>query len=463
MTKNYLVIVSLLFLLCLACKKEMPMRSEFELSAAAENNKVILNWSPFLLSGFKSINIYRSVSPIPDPLFNKPIDPTLLIGIISDKSITTYSDSGLVLGSAGQVYYKIVLNLDNRVIPSTLEEVSLDGFSVTWNSTGTNSSNQIIPFPSKNLIYIVNNNSGTMSVVDYQGKKLLKSVFLTSYGLLYPVMNAGKPELFMKSTYSTISCYDALTLMAKYTINIPSGSMRDFCVKNNYMYILTTLNSTAKISTYDLSTQLLVNEKVVYNFTGSSACNLHVGTQSNTLFFKHYLYLYNSQLGNYTYRNACVKYNLVNHLPADSVIITHPRMNKDSLSGNVNIYYIQPSPDGNYVTCNKEGDILTFAGNSIHNVNPENFSNPMMVYSSDSQYLIVKPSNSSDLMNIYSLPNFNLVKSLKSPNPLNLQGSGSMIKNDFLDSDSLVSYNLIHTFSNNQTKSVFTVFFKKID
>jgi hypothetical protein len=92
----------------------------------------------------------------------------------------------------------------------------------------------------------------------------------------------------------------------------------------------------------------------------------------------------------------------------------------------------------------------------------------MVVYPNVGSYLLVKPNNSSgginfNLMDVYSLPNFNLVTSIKSSNPAIFQGSGSMIKDDFLDNDSLVSYNLKHMFANNQTTSVLTVFFKKIN
>lgn len=161
--------------ICLACKKEMPLLSGFELSANLEDNKVVLNWSPVLLSGFKSINVYRSVSLIPDPQFNKPIDANMLVGTITDKTITTFRDSNIVMNQGGTVYYKIVLNLAERVIPSNEEQVSFNGFSLTLNLNG---SNFIMPFPERNLLYIINGpNPGILSIIDYSQKKLIKTAF----------------------------------------------------------------------------------------------------------------------------------------------------------------------------------------------------------------------------------------------------------------------------------------------
>lgn len=472
MTKNYLVILPLLILICFGCKKEIPVGSGLELSATTESNTVILNWTPVMLSGFKSINIYRSVSPIPAPLFNKPIDGTLLIGTITDKTITTFKDSSVVLGSSGVVYYKIVLNLADRVIPSNEEQVSLDGFSILYNSVGFASSSAITPFPEKNLLYITNNNS-TISVVDYSQRKIITTASLSQWGNLYPVMNAGNAELFMMTSSMSVSCYDAITLMAKYSITLPSsGGIRDFKVKDNYMYVLYMYNYyTAKIRTYDLSTQTMVNERTVYNFGSSqTTCNLFIGTQSNTLIFKYSTQTYNNQLGYYVYKNVCKKYNILNHLPADSMVISPPLMSPDSLNGsNNNYYYILPSADGNYLTCNTNGDVISMSDNSLHSVRTGNNLNPMVVYSNTGNYLLGKPNNNNtggitfNLIDVFSLPNFNLVMSLKSPNPAFPQNSSSMSKDDFLDNDSLVSYNLKHTFTNNQTASALTVFFKKIN
>lgn len=250
--QKHIFLVSLFLVICLACKKEMPLRSDFELSANLEDNKVVLNWSPVLLSGFKSINVYRSVSPIHDPQFNKPIDAGLLVGTINNRTITTFRDSGLILGSGGEVYYKIVLNLDNRMIPSNETQVSLEGFSFTYNTFGSNSSGEVTPFPEKNLLYISTNNIGVLRVIDYSQKKLLKTISFTQYGPLCPMMNAGKAELFAQSDYKTVTCYDALTLTTKYSISIPSGSIREFSVKDDYLYIMLVSNNSAKILTYDL-------------------------------------------------------------------------------------------------------------------------------------------------------------------------------------------------------------------
>ncbi|MDF2451479.1 MAG: hypothetical protein K0S26_983 [Bacteroidota bacterium] len=463
--KHILFVFPFLFI-CLACKKEMPVRSGFELSATTENNTVILNWTPVFLSGFKSVNIYRSVSPIPDPLFNKPIDPTLLIGTIADRTVATFRDSSVVLGSGGTVYYKVVLNLENRVISSNEEQASLNGFSISYNSPGSSNGSHVTTFPEKNLFYIFNNNAGTLSVIDYSQKKILKTASFNQWGILRPVINNGNAELFMMNNNYTISCYDGLTLMYKYSISILNGTVRDWQINDNYLYVLYAFNSyTVKVRTYDLSNQTLVGEKTVHNNYNYLTCHLFACTQSNKLFFKYYTEFYNGGVGFSVYRNVCVKYNLVNHLPADSVIVTHAVMKQDSLNSG-SYYNIQPSADGNYMTCNDDGEVLSFADNSIHNVSSVNISNPKVSYSHDGNFLLVKQNSSgfnANLMEVYALPGFNLVASLKSPNSTLGQNTSSMLKDDFLDNDSLVSYNLKHTFSNNQTKSVFTVFFNRID
>lgn len=179
------------------------------------------------------------------------------------------------------------------------------------------------------------------------------------------------------------------------------------------------------------STKMIVNDKTVLIFSNNSNCNLYVGAQANSLFIKHYLYSYNNQVGHFTFKQIVVKYNLVNHLLADSIIISHSLMNKDSLTGTSNYFYtIQPSTDGKYLTCNDDGDILSLADNSSHSVKSGNFSKMIVAYSNSGPYLLVTPANSnnnkSDLIEIYSLPNFSLVKRLKSPNPVNIQGSISM-------------------------------------
>ncbi len=467
MTKIYVAVLPLLILFCFSCRKEIALTPGFELSATSENNSVVLNWSPVLLSGFKSINIYRSVSPIPDPLFNKPIDASLLIGTVTDKTSTTFKDSNLVLGSGGVVYYKIVMNLTDRVIPSNEVQTSLDGFSIIYNSKGFASNAFITPFPEKNMLYLVDYNISTISLVDYSQKRIIKSAIITqNMNNMCPVINSGNAELFVRNNLS-ITCYDGLTLMSKYVINLTAYSLINFKVKDNYMYVLYMSSyNTAKIRTYDLSTQLMVGEKTVYTFTngGPYGCNLYIGSQTNKILFKYYEEIYNP-LGFYVIKSVCVNYNIVNHVAADSAIISHPLLNADSISNNNNFYNIQLSQDGNYLSCNEKGDILSLSDNSLQSVKSGSNVNPRIVYSNTGNYLLAKPANviSSNLIDVYSLPNFNLVMSLKSPNPQLNQSSSSMLKDDILDNDSLVSYNLKNTFANNQTKSVLTVFFKKFD
>lgn len=257
--------------------------------------------------------------------------------------------------------------------------------------------------------------------------------------------------------------------MSKYIINLTAYSLIDFKVKDNYMYVLYMSSyNTAKIRTYDLSTQLMIGEKTVYTFAnnGPYGCNLYIGSQTNKILFKYYEQIYNP-LGFYVTKSLCVKYNIVNYVAADSVVISPPLLNQDSISGNNNFYNIQASPDGKYITCNDKGDILSLVDNSIHNVQSGSNFNPQIVYSKTGNYLMGKPNNSgvisSNLIDVFSLPGFNLVTSIKSLNPTLSQSSSSLFKDDFLDNDSLVSYNLKHTILQNQTKSVLTVFFKKFN
>ncbi len=452
--------IVLVLLVVLSCKKHEVQETKFVVTLTQQsNNGILLKWDAITLSGYKNVNIYRSTSPIPDPTFDKGIDGGLLIASITDKTVSSFIDSNIVIGNNGTMYYKLVLNLTNRFLVSDLQQTTLNAFSIALPSNQFSSSSFVVTmFPEINVFYVLNYNQGTISVIDYTQKKILITAnFSGGTTILYPIINAGKSELFV-NTNNSISCYDALTLASKYSISVPSGA-KDFKIKNNFLYVLTQNNS---IRTYDLSTQSFIKEKY-FNVGSGNYCNLLAGTLGNAVYLKYLTQYYNNQIGNYVYKNIVLSNNLVNNLPADSVVLNIAALNLDTLTYNSNSYsYIQLSPDGKYLTCNVGGDIYSFADHTTHSAKSANNITPLIVYSNDGKYLLGKPSSFSgisfDLMDIYSLPGFNLVTSLRS------QNSGTVVfAGDFMDNDTLVSCNIKQSFQSGQNANSLTVLFKKID
>ncbi len=460
--KTYIISVLLSCLLLFACKKQDAPVLPFTIKATHVDSEVEISWTALTMSGFKSVNIYRSSEPIPEPTLEKDIDGSLLIASITDKTIISFTDSELSLGTNSSMYYKAVVRFDERFLVSNQEQINLDGFSLPL---GLSNNIQIITFAEKNLMYAVNFSQGTISVIDYSQKKILATASFSSSTVssIYPVVNNGNAEVFML-VGNIVICYDANTLNVKYTMPISvSGSIMDFEVKDNFMYVLVSSNPSI-IKTYNLQTKTAVNEVIVNTYYTNNQV-IYVARQSNRLFYKYFQEYYNSQLGTYVRKTNIVEYYLMNGIISSSVLYNIPNINIDSIGSNAsnNFNNVQVSPSGNYITCNSGGDIYSVSNGSISNVSSINNAVPTVSYSASGDFLIGKPSNngglSFNLIDVYSLPNFTLIKSMKSQNPTSFFNE----KDDFLDNDTLVSYNVSQVFQINQNTSVLNVFFKKIN
>ena len=469
MLKKCLLLIPLFALLCFSCKKQVNHNATFTISASLKNsNSVSINWAAVTLSEYKNVTIYRSTSPIQDPTFEKAIDGNLIIATITDNTVTNFLDSNITIGTSGVVYYKAVLNLSNRFIVSEQVQISLNGFSLVL-PNGQFSGNFLVKrLPEINALYVININQSSISMIDYTQKKLMATVsyFTNTNPMACAVIDNGKPELFLYENNS-ITCYDGINLIQKYSINVPSGYyVIDFKVKNGFLYLL---NSSNTITTYDLSNQNIVNQLTIPSSTTIYNPDIFTGSQSNLLFIKYntQYQFYQTSTGVYTsyYKNSVVTYNLINGMPTSGTMLNIAALNGDTTNSNntSSANYIQVSPDGKYITCNQNGDVYEMSNNSTHNIRSVNNFNPLPVYSNDGKYILGKNVfNSSiispNLMDVFSLPAFNAVTSLKT------QNSGfPLIADDFLDSDTLVSYNVAQTFINNQTSNTLTVLFKKVD
>jgi hypothetical protein len=313
-------------------------------------------------------------------------------------------------------------------------------------------------------LYVFDFSQGTISRVDYSQKKILATVGMPSNfssNLVYPIINNNQPELFVYIGNSII-CYDGLTLNLKYSINV-SSNISDFKVKNGFLYVLP---SNGYLATYDLSSKSQINQTYLPSSNNYSE-DIFTGSQSNLLFTRYYAQnsYYQSSTNSYvySYKNIMATYNLINGIPTNSTILNIPSLNGDttnSINTNSN-QYILLSPDGKYILCNQNGDIYSLYDNSTHNVRTSNNFNPNPVFSNDGKFLLVKTGNLLGMMDIYALPGFNLVTSLKTQNPTNTNSFA--VLDDFMDNDSLISYNIERTFISNQSVNTLTVLFKKID
>jgi hypothetical protein len=454
-----------------SCKKQEMPDAKFTFTAILQSsNHVMLNWSAVKLAEFKNITIYRSTSPIPDPTFQTPIDGNLIVNIITDKTVTSFVDSSFTVSSNGNVYYKLVVNLTNRFITSEQGQISLDAFSVILpNNNQFGSSFTATRFPEINAIYAVNFNQGTISLIDYSQKKITATAnFSSNSGTsLYPVINNGNPELFVALNNTEIACYDALTLTQKYVV-YATTTFTDFSVRNGFLY---TIGQYGYVTTYNLSTKTQVNQ-IVLPSSNSSFYNsgLFTSNSSNQLYIKYF-----SQYSNYVngvnvniYKNMLISYTLVNSIPSTLNNQNIAAINVDSLNSNNqnNLAYIQLSTDGKYISCNQNGDIYSLSNNTTHNIRSSNNFSPYSSFSDDGKYVLGKATLSgtnsnfinSALMDVYALPGFNLVTSLKT-----LNTGAFSFADDFMDNDSLISYNISQSFISGQTSNALTVLFKKID
>jgi len=482
MKKGIVLFLFLITISFLSCKKVETPTTKFTITATLQNNSsVSVSWAAFDLSGFKSISIYRSASPIPNPTLELPVNGNLLVGVVTDLTVTNFRDSSInSLAANGTIYYMAVINLNDRIIASNLQQVGLNAFSVTIPSVSTQSGEFIVNrLPEIDALYIYNELNNSISYVSYSQKKIMATATIPfssgSNGVFYPVMDNGNPEVFLVSGNSII-CYNGTTLVQKYVVNVANGSIYDIKVKNGYLYVYDyyyTGNSYYNIQIYNLANQTLISEK---NYSYNVVTNSSSGVTnyifapyapSNAFYFRYYSQIYNSQISSYVYKNVIVSYNLVNGLFTDSTTLNIPSMNPDTLlNNNTNSAYIQVSPDGGYITCDNLGDVYAVNGHATHSIASINNSSPTPVYSDDGAFMVGRTPQFStstgptlNPIDIWSLPGFNLVTSFNSPNSTN-----ATIANDYMDNDTLVSYNIITGLSSTgQFSNTLTVFLNKIN
>ncbi|HTA63460.1 MAG TPA: hypothetical protein VK835_13430 [Bacteroidia bacterium] len=474
MIKKFLFLLPLLSVLFFSCKKQETPDAKFTFTATLQSsNHVNLSWAAVKLAEFKNITVYRSSTPIPDPTFQTPIDGNLIVDIITDKTITSFNDSNFSVGSSGAVYYKLVLNLNNRFIVSELEQVSFNAFSLILPSTVSQFGNSFATatLSQRNSLYVINYSQGTISLIDYVQKKIMVTTNFSASnigGVVYATIDNGSPELFFIVNNTEIVCYDGVTLNPKYSV-FASNSIMDFKVKNGFLYVL---NYGGNLATYNLSSQSLVNQIQINNSGNSNNLGLFTGNFTNQLYVKYSTQMNTYQPSTntyiYSYKNVLLSYNLANGIPSTYTNLNIAALNIDTLnSNNINSgSYCHLSSDGKYLACNQSGDVYSFVDNSTHNIRSSNNFNPYASFSDDGKFVMgrinIGGGNSnfpnSTLMDVYALPGFNLVTSLKT-----LNTGQFTLSNDFMTNDTLISYNIAQNFTSGQTISTLTVLFKKID
>ncbi len=431
MINRILFCVSVLFVFS-TCRKEKFEETKFRVTTTFENNIITLKWDPVLINGFKNIQVYRSTRSIPDPSLNHPIDASLLLKTFGESSSTGMKDSIISFSAEGMVYYKVVVNFKDRFQVSDEQSISINATSIPIPSQFSGSS--MIAFPSQNLLYIYS--SYEVCVIDYHERKVLsvKNIPTNYNGMsLYPVVNNGKPELFIGHN-TFIACYDARTLEVKYGMTIYPG-MREFCVKDERLY---TLSYGYTIKTYDLNSLSFVSEKAIPFKSGKQAANLFFGRDLDRIYVKYHTQYTHNQSGYYVNKSYIFYYNLINGLPADSAHLDIPELNKDTLTY-ADYSRIVISPCGNYISCNRNGDIYSVPEHKIYNVKTNIHPDPFVQFASDGKHAVVKQYNPANAyyLALFRVPGFMNEKVLKSPNGMSTS-SGQI---DFCDGDSLISCN----------------------
>lgn len=452
--KKIWIIPFVVLLATWSCKKHDVEMTKFPVTATQGNNSVTFSWSPITLSDFKNVTIYRSASPIDDPGFGKSIDASLQIGLISDKTVTSFIDSNMIMNSTGTSYYKVVVNFGNRFITSDLLTIVRNGFSVIMsNNSGSVS---IVRFPEIHKLYYIDYSMGTLRAVDYITKTVSNSIpYGSSNGLLpVPAINNGNPELFIYYN-NNIYCYNANTLALKYSFSMPY-SLESFCVKNNYLYAAVYGSS---LYTYDLNTKTMIDSKSLASGIYGSSLKVFAGP-NNAISLRYYNDYYNSNYGQYFYVNTVEFYRIANGVPIDSARMNAAVINQDSTYNNsYNYNYINLSPDGKYAVCDNYGNMYSIFDHTLHNVmSSSNSAN--ISFSEDGQYLVARPQQTFGTysVSIFSLPSFTLSKTMRSGNT----GSSNAL-DDFTSHDTLISYNVVQLFQNNQFTTTLNVAFNKMN
>jgi hypothetical protein len=454
--KKFLALTFAFVLALVSCHKKEPEVSKFPVKVTQGNNSVTLSWSPITFSDFKNVTIFRSATPIPDPGFGKTIDASLQIGLISDKTVSSFVDSNMIMNNTGTSYYKVVVTFGNRFIVSDLITVVRNGFSMVMSTTG--GSPGVIRFDELHTLYYVDYNMGTIRAVNYLTRSVTATTsFVNNGAQFYAAINNGNPELFLINNNNTVYCYNANTLALKYTFNLTSNYIYSFCIKNNYLYTY----SSNYLYTYNLATKTLVNTKPITESISTYTTKLFPGP-GNSLYFRYYVNNYNSSTGQYTYANKVKIYSLSGAgVPSDSATIDPMVLNTDTLNPNGNNYpYINLSQNGKYLSVNPYGDVYTLQDHSLHNV-MTSFSFIMVSFSVDGQYLVTRPNNTPATgysVGVFSLPSFSFARTLRSGN----LGS-SFTEDDFTLHDTLISYNVTSMNQGGQFQMILNVAFNKID
>lgn len=455
MTQRILTIICC-FVALWGCKKEQPELSKFEVHTSQSGHATTFTWERPAFSDFKNITVYRSTAPIPDPSFGKSIDPLLVTAVISDKSITSFTDSMATMNQQGLVYYKLVLNFGDRFLVSELLTISLNGFSMILHSSSFSSAFVVVPFPPRHKIFYMNASLGTARVLDYAARTLGDAVPTNTGTVLQPFLNQGNLEVFSSNNY-TIYCYDGDDMSLKYTLSMPN-SILSYTVKDNYLYVV--LNGHT-LQTYDLATKTLVSTHNLPSSYSTYSIELFNGA-GNKLYMRYQNIYYNSSLGTYVYANAISEWLLNSGIPSDNGRLNIAAIGSDSLLSNSNYQYVKVSADGLYVTCNSSGDIYSIADNTMRNISTAVNPFPMPTYSYDGQFLVSRPPNSGNFykVEIFELPGFTNKGAMSSPNTVFTTSNG---KDDFTWQDTLVSYNVINQLSNSgNIETVLTMYFNKI-
>lgn len=455
----------LVILLIASCRKKEEEATKFNVSLSQQNRTITLNWNSVNLSSFKNVSIYRSTSPIPEPNFSNPIDQSLLIATISDKTLTSFADSNELLSTDGKVYYRLVLNLTNRFIVSNQVEASFNAFSLTVFNSQFGNNMITAELPQADLLYVVDYNGGHIYLVDYSQRKVLASANISAAN--YEVsarMEGNLPRLYLYGA-NTFMCYDGLNLNLKYSIPLGSNTT-DYKLRGNYLYVLSTYPT---IQTYDITSQSMIDEFHFYYPNSSGPVynsGLLTSSSGNIIYVKNNMSVYNSQSGSYVYKNYLLKMNLSNNHPVDTSMVNIAALSADSMnSGTAGLNYINMSNDGKYLVCNRYGDVYSFSDQITHKLQSSINPSPNVSFSADGNYMMVRSVTFSGLTNIpmeiYALSSFSKIATQPSLNPSVINNLS--VGNDFLDNDTLVSYNIKLINNNGVLAGVLSMAFKKIN
>jgi hypothetical protein len=279
-----LIICSFIVLCFIQCKKSkeydsIPIKLSLQNN---ENDEAKLVWTTINSADFKRYDIYKSITPIPDPTASKPISPLLKIASISDKEETTFFDE--FSGSSTIFYYKVVAVLSarnlvsNQVIHKQTGILVGSYFGFAFNK------------PEGKLYMMSNNFSNRLHVYDFIHDTLLKKdLFLSNTNNIQKIIvendETNTPYLYVmdyNGITSEIDKYNANTLQFVKTYNF-YGSVSDFLANKNRLYIRVSGSSDSLLN-YNMTTETVVNKYFSNNgnMMLSDARNYMFTTENNT-------------------------------------------------------------------------------------------------------------------------------------------------------------------------------------